>query len=424
MIERIKFCLLAWITLQALSVGAQTPSSLLAFLPSQEEVKTALFASPLIDMARSRKDEGEARALGIGAGSAEITLRATAQRRQDLFSGTQLNESMMSVERPFRFWGKRALDAELAQKTLDFSEIEYSDALHEGTRELMRYWFSCLKAMVEKKTAQAHLDLTQSLYRLAQVQFKQGEISRLDQQLASAEFERVKASAALANAQLLSVRSVFVQRYPAITLPTELPPLLQVLLQQDLPQFGESMTSMREDFLQKNHELKMMRIDAKRLQLSAQRASKDNLPDPTLGVFKARERSGAENISGLLLSVPLPGSAREYRAREVSSQAQAALDKVRLLEQQLAANFESMWIQFQNKREAVQSLRLAWQAQSQAADKSMKAYALGEGNLAQTLMISRLSSENLSAAERMNLDALELFALIMLDLHQMWDFDE
>jgi phage-related minor tail protein len=106
------------------------------------------------------------------------------------------------------------------------------------------------------------------------------------------------------------------------------------------------------------------------------------------------------------------------------AEAQAALDKVRLLEQQLGANFDAMWIQFENKRLALQSLKLAFKAQAQAAEKSLKAYALGEGNLAQTLMISRLSSENLTAVEHMNLEVLELLALIRLDLHQMWDFDE
>jgi hypothetical protein len=39
-------------------------------------------------------------------------------------------------------------------------------------------------------------------------------------------------------------------------------------------------------------------------------------------------------------------------------------------------------------------------------------------------MMDRLASDNLHAAERMQLEAVELQALIRLDLHQMWDFDE
>ena len=40
------------------------------------------------------------------------------------------------------------------------------------------------------------------------------------------------------------------------------------------------------------------------------------------------------------------------------------------------------------------------------------------------LLIARLASDNLNAAQRMQLEVVELLALIRLDLHQIWDFDE
>ena len=91
--------------IHGLVVCAQTPVSLAPFLPSEEEVKTALFSSPLIDMARSKKDAGTARAMGIEAGSSEFTVRASAQRRQEMLLGSQLPESMVSIEKPIRAWG-------------------------------------------------------------------------------------------------------------------------------------------------------------------------------------------------------------------------------------------------------------------------------------------------------------------------------
>jgi hypothetical protein len=39
-------------------------------------------------------------------------------------------------------------------------------------------------------------------------------------------------------------------------------------------------------------------------------------------------------------------------------------------------------------------------------------------------MMDRLASDNLNAAERMQLEAVTLQALIRLDLHQFWDFDD
>ena len=44
--------------------------------------------------------------------------------------------------------------------------------------------------------------------------------------------------------------------------------------------------------------------------------------------------------------------------------------------------------------------------------------------LSDVLLVARMASDNLNAAERMQIDVVELLALICLDLHQIWDFDE
>jgi outer membrane protein TolC len=185
-----------------------------------------------------------------------------------------------------------------------------------------------------------------------------------------------------------------------------------------------SMVDQRQEFLEKNHELNMLRVDAQRLRLSAQRASRDRLPDPTVGLFTARERAGSEQVTGVMLSMPLSGEARSHHAAATAADAQAAEDQVRWTEQQLSATFESMWQQLLHKRNAAELLKSAALRQAQAADKARKGYALGEGSLSEVLMMDRLASDNLHAAERMQLEAVELQALIRLDLHQMWDFDD
>jgi hypothetical protein len=125
-----------------------------------------------------------------------------------------------------------------------------------------------------------------------------------------------------------------------------------------------------------------------------------------------------------MLSMPLSGEARSHHAAATAADAQAAEDQVRWAEQQLSATFESMWQQLLHKRNAAELLKSAALRQAQAADKARKGYALGEGSLSEVLMMDRLASDNLHAAERMQLEAVELQALIRLDLHQMWDFDD
>ncbi len=399
-------------------------SQLVPYLPAEATVKEALLSSPLMQAARSKKEAGIARAKGIESGTAEFTLRSTSQRRRDVAAGTQLHESMVSIERPVRFWGKRGMDADLASQTQAFADIEYADAMHEGARELMRFWFAYLRALADQKNAVTTYDLAAKMQRLTQSQLKQGEISQLDAELANAEFERITAARSVADAQLASSASAFTRRYAGMTLPMHLPAAVRLDASANLSALTETMAAMRQEFLDKNHELNMMRVDAQRLRLAADRASRDRLPDPTVGVFSGRERAGAETISGVMFSMPFPSASRFHHATALVADAQAASDKVLLAEQQLGAMFDSMWIQFQHKRAAADNLKSAAQRQALAAEKSVKAYTLGEGSLSDVLLIARLASDNLNAAERMQLEVVELLALIRLDLHQIWDFDE
>ncbi len=399
-------------------------SQLKPYLPAEAAVKEALLSSPLMQAARSKKEAGIARAKGIDSGTAEFTLRSTSQRRRDVAAGTQLHESMVSIERPVRFWGKRGMDADLATQTQAFADIEYADAMHEGARELMRFWFAHLRALADQKNAVTTYDLAAKMQRLTQSQLKQGEISQLDAELANAEFERITAARSVADAQLASSASAFTRRYAGMTLPMHLPTAVRLDASANLSALTETMAAMRQEFLDKNHELNMMRVDAQRLRLAADRASRDRLPDPTVGVFSGRERAGAETISGVMFSMPFPSASRFHHATALVADAQAASDKVLLAEQQLGAMFDIMWIQFQYKRAAADNLKSAAQRQALATEKSVKAYTLGEGSLSDVLLIARLASDNLNAAERMQLEVVELLALIRLDLHQIWDFDE
>ena len=401
-----------------------TTAQIMPYLPGEVAVKEALLSSPLMQAARSKKESGSARAKGIDSGSGEFLLRSSSQSRREVAAGTQMHESMVSIELPVRFWGKRGIDADLAKQTQAFADIEYADAMHEGARELMRLWFAYLRALADKTNAQTTFDLAAKMQRLTQIQLKQGNISQLDAELASAEFERITAARLVAEAQFASTSSAFTSRYKGMVLPTLMPASLRLDSAPSLPALNEPLDAMRQEFLEKNHELNMMRVDAQRLRLTADRASRDRLPDPTIGVFSGRERAGTETIAGVMLSIPLPGASRFHHANALGADAETARDKVHLAEQQLGAMFESMWIQFQNKRFAAENLKSAALRQALVAEKSVKAYTLGEGTLSDVLLIARMASDNLNAAEHMQLEMVELLALIRLDLHQIWDFDD
>lgn len=399
----------------ALTAGAQTPDPLAPWLPPAERVRQVLEATPALQAAQSSQSAQLQRARGIEAGPAEFSVRLNQQSRRVQDTPDRFSETMVSLERPVRLWGKARLDGELAEQGRKVARIAYADALHEASRELIRHWFAALRSVLEGEGAAYDLTLAQELHRQAQVRLRQGDISQLDGSLAEAELQRVQAAQALAQAQRAAAAAQLQRVYPGLPAPS---------LPQDgaVPALAELAPLLRS-FLQNHHELNLARAEAERLRLLAERVDKERLPDPTIGLFSARERGGAESIVGVSLGFALPGEARRSQAVAAHYEALSAQDKVRQLEQQLAAAFEARWLRLHHQRQATRGLQAAAQTQALAAEKSAKAYALGEHGMTELIHNRRLAQEQRLASERLRLDMAEGWALMQLDLHAIWDFD-
>jgi len=408
-----------WVLLSLLSLPAVAAPNAQAYLPAEAVVKEALLASPGMQSARAQKEALNLRALTLRSGSAEFTLRANLQQRRVPASQERWNEHTLSLERPVRLWGKSAVDGQLSDKTLALAEIAYNDAMHEASRELMKLWFAHAHAALAERHAQQQVSSATQIHQLAQARFKQGEIARMDLELSQAEVQRAQAAQQIAQAELANAATGLFGRYPGLPVSSS----QQIIHAQVMGDFAESQATLKQVFLKENHELNLLRIEAERLQLWAERARLDRLPDPTVGVYSARDRGGAEQVTGLSLSMPLSGSVRQNAAQATLADAQAAADKVRRLQQQLSAEFDQWWTGFHSKRAASAQLQLAADTQKSAADKSRKAYALGEHSLFEMLMIARTAQEQQFAASRLQLEMLESLALLQLELHQIWDFD-
>jgi outer membrane protein TolC len=399
------------------TAAAYAQQDVLAYLPAESAVRAAIIDSPGLQAARSRKEALAQRAQAIQAGSAEVSWRSSFQRRRLPATQEQFGEFTLGLERPLRLWGKSAMDASVATQTEAFAEVEYADALHEASRELIKLWFSHRRALSDHQNAADSLALADSLRQAAAARLKQGELSQLDASLAQAEWQRAQATLALAQAQSQAAAATLARRYPGLT-QVAAGPL------PSLPDISDTLEALRPMFMDKNHELRMLRLDAERQRLAAERLALDRRPDPTVGVFVARDRGGAEQIAGVSLSIAFPGAGRIAQARAALAEAQTASDKVRAIEPQLSAGFEATYLQFRHKRLAAEQLRAAAEQQNLAESKSRRAFGLGEQTLSELLQIARTASAWRHDAELMHLDAAELSALIRLDLHQIWDFDE
>jgi len=397
-------------------VPLHAQEEVLPFLPDTSAVKESLMNSPGIASAQSKREMQRERAKGIQAGHAEFTVRSNIQIRRAGLPEGRSTESMISLERPIRLWGKSAQDAALALQTETVADIEYTDALHEASRELLKQWFVYLRALAEHRNAMLNLEYIQQLQKQVERRLQRGELAQLDLTLAAAELARAEAFRNMTEAQLAGIRATFSRRYPTIALPPAVPSV-------PMPPIPQDQHALRESFLARNHELNLLRAENRRLQLIAQRLNLERIPDPTLGLYAATERGGAEQVSGISLSFPIAGPARASNARMAIAEAQSLAAHAQQVEQTLAGGFDSLWAQMMNKRSAADNFHQAAQRQQAAAEKSRKAFTLGEYTLTQTLQVNRTASEYRHTAQTMQLEVIELVALLWLDLHEIWDLD-
>jgi outer membrane protein TolC len=397
-------------------IEAYAQEEVLPFLPDTSAVKDSLLNSPGIASALAKRDAQRERARGIQAGHAEFTVRSNIQIRRAGLPEGRSAESMISLERPLRLWGKSAQDTALALQTETVAGIEYTDALHEASRELLKHWFVFLRALADHRNAILNLEYIQQLQKQVERRLQRGELAQLDLTLAGAELSRAEAMRNTTDAQLAGIRATFGRRYPRIVLPASVPDL-------PMPPMPQGQETLRESFLNKNHELNLLRAETRRLQLLAQRLNLERTPDPTVGLYAATERGGAEQVSGISLSFPIAGPARAANARMAIAEAQSLEAHVQQVEQTLAGGFDALWAQMMNKRSAAQNLSQAAKQQFAAAEKSRKAFTLGEYTLTQTLQVNRTASEYRHSAQTMQLEVVELVALLWLDLHEIWDLD-
>ncbi len=408
-------------TLMALALFASgtQAQTLQDWLPPTAQVAPVLQTSPLIQSARARKEAQLQRARGTEAGSGEWALRLNQQQRRVRDPQERFAETTAALERPVRLWGKAGMDARLAQQDREVARIGLADALHEASRQLLVQWFGTLRARLDADNADRELQLSRELDRQARVRLRQGDISLLDARLAEAELQRSEAAARLAHAELAGSTAQLQRLYPDLPEPRWPQGNDQ---EPDLPM--QTLDAALQDFLTHHHELNLLRAEARRQQQLAERLERDRWPDPSVGLFTARERAGSEQLVGVSVAMPLSGTWRESQARAALAEAQALSHQAQQRERQLAADFEARWLQLGQQQRALVALRSAASTQRLAADKSLTAYTLGEHSMTELIQNRRLANEQQRASQRLRLDWLLNRAQIELDAHRLWDLDD
>lgn len=388
-------------------------------LPADALVARVLREAPGVQAAGNLLRAEEANRQRLESGPYEWSLRIGGQQRRAYpASGpdTRYNEWNAAVERPLRLPGKGAVDAEIGAAGVAVATTALGDALHEHSRLLLADWCAVLRDSLAAGQWRAQRALLAQQAQAVKRRVQLGDAARVEAVQADAALAQAEAALAQAEAREQVARENLRRHFPGLPEPDA------ARLPDPRPPVG-SENDWVGAIVEHNHELAVAGGETRRARGLAERASRDRLPDPTLGVQVSRERDGEEKVLGAYLSIPLPGGARRAGDEAAAAQALAALDRENAVRRRVAAEAAALFRNAAGSAGAWQAAARAAGQLEEAAAMSERAYRFGEGSLNELLLARRQANEARLVAGQLQVDALESGFRLQLDAHRLWDLD-
>lgn len=401
--------------------GAQTMAPYPSELPPLGQALDAIRQAPQVQAATAMIDAEAANRDRLAAGPYEWAVRLEGQRRN--INGEQgapnqrYGEWRTALERPLRLPGKAGIDREIGEQGVAQARTALGDALHETARGLLKGWFAWLR---ERESARQWTLQSESLTRQQQATARRvelGDAPRLELMQSEAASAQANAALAQATARVAVAAAELGARFPALALPAKIAPSTPQALTGNLAQW-------REHLLEQNHELILARSESQHARLLAARTDAERRPDPTIGFHVGSDRGGEERLTGISLSIPLPGQARAANARRETALASAAAQREAAIRARIDAEIaaglasaEATYTSWQRAEDAARRIE-------QAAALTVRARTLGEAGLGDVLLAQRQANEARLGANSARLDALEARYRLEVDAHRLWPVGE
>ncbi|MEN6585751.1 MAG: TolC family protein [Sulfuricella sp.] len=382
-------------------------------LPSQQVVQQVLQNYPSVLAAQSGIKAGEAVRDRLEAGSHEFNVTAGTARRRVRDTGENLRDWNVGLERALRLPRKAELDSALGKQNVVLAQNGYGDAMHEAGRRLLSSWFAWLRERSSSEQWQQQVEVLKQQLDVVTRRVKAGDAAQLEEELARAAVMQAEIDLQQAKLRADNATAVLQRHFPALPLPSSPATGAPQPLSQDL-------TYWLDLGLDHNHELLLARAESRIAQLGAQRADADRIPDPTVGLHYISERNGSDNITGVSVTIPLPGGARRAASAEASAQADMATQREALVLRRLEADITSAYNSARASYATWQSATAASELMQRNADKMARAYALGESGLNDVLLARRQAMGARLAGSLAQLESSESFYRLLLDTHQLW----
>lgn len=344
----------------------------------------------------------------------EWTTKITGQQRR-VEDGPHYNEWNVGIERTIRLPGKVAADRNIGKATIEESQARYGEALHESARELMALWADWLVAERTHELAANNLQSVQESITTVEKRFRAGDASKLDVSIARADLAEQRRMVNDAKTQASVTWLRLSTRFPGV--------IRQVLpLPSPLP-IDENAAFWRDRILAQSDELTLALTQMQIAQAIAERARADKIPDPTLGIYIASEIDGREGISGITISIPIPGGVRNSRSAKANAGVEVWRQEVELKKRQLEMEIASAVATTLGAYDSLQIANEGAVAMQENAGLMQRAYALGEAELQALLLARRQATAAANNALQAQVSALKAYYGLLIDAHLIWELE-
>lgn len=387
-------------------------------LPPEAAVRAALLQLPQLKIGALGQQLAASEQARLAAGPGEWVLRAGLARR-DVVENERYREQEVLLERSLRWFGKAGQDRAIGAQGVTLAAAQRADAWHEAARGLMQDWYEALRAQATVQLWQQQHALLTQLQSVAARRVRAGDAAALERMQADTELGRAAVQLEQARLLLRQALAQLTANYPALPLPT-LPELAQL---PEPPTLPAGHLAQRAAITEDNHELELAEEESTWFRLKAERAASERMPDPTLTLRSTRERGGQERTLGLMLSIALPGGARNAEQGAAAVRAEMARERVSQVRTKVALAAEKVVSEQEAAFTMWGQLRELAAQQARQADLMDKGYQAGEGSISEVLQSRRLAQDAALAALAGRIQALAAQARVQLDAHALWSID-
>lgn len=382
-------------------------------LPDDIDARAALQAAPAVLAAQAAVTAAAARQDGLAAGPYEFEVGTVAQRRNVQGEGNY-TEWEGGISHRLRLPGKAALDRRLGALGSEAAQLGVADAYHRAAVQMLDLWFGWLGAAAALPAVEDYLGSLQRQRDAVVKRLSHGDAAQLDVELAETDLARAEASLARARSTEREAAALLAGNFPQLPVPTHLPELAPPTLPE------QSAAELAELIVERSHEIGIACAEQQHALTRAERAGRDRIADPSLGLRTLRERGGDETAVGLTISVPIGGRYRRAEARAQAADAGAAAARLDAVRRQIGAHAQAVTARMRGAYAAWQASEKAAAAARAHAERARRGYALGETDLFTLLAALRSAGDARREETAARIAAHAAIARVQVDAHLLW----